>query len=575
MQHDRPNQPAYAPGPESDSRELIDAAAVAIVAINADARIVSANTAALDLLGRSEASLIGGRVHETLNSTRPVGDCELEAAVRAGRAVHYEHDTFQAGDGRPLAVWWAVNPRKSHDGLPAGAVLVFGDASSHRELAAASAAEREQGRADLAEARRNIAYLEWAAAISQAMSSTLDEVEVMRRLARLTVGRLADVTIVSLIFEDGVIQRVGGAVADGVAVDIDEVLGREEVSTHFERGSATYRAATATDVLELTGDQLTDPGLLSPQSRALLAAVGATNALSVALRSRGHLVGALVLIRLDGSPFDDIDKLAANDVCMRAALAVDSARLFRAQADIATRLQRALLPALPANSPVRAAVRYLPARDRFDVGGDWYDLVHLPDGRVALVIGDVAGHDLAAGTTMSAIRNLLRGVSVVTRESPAQVLKAVDATLDPLAIDGTATVLLAHLTPHGERDWMLRWSNAGHMPPLLLTATGDVDVLAEVHGPLLGTGQDHHRTESRLVIPAGSTLVLYTDGLVETRSEPVETGLVRLRRSAVTLAAPRDDPDAVADELLAGNHVSVEDDTAMLVCYLPERAARD
>ena len=189
-------------------------------------------------------------------------------------------------------------------------------------------------------------------------------------------------------------------------------------------------------------------------------------------------MGALGLIRVAGSPpFTEIDKLAASDVCLRAALAVDNARLYRAQADISTRLQRALLPVVPKNTKVRVAVRYLPARDRFDVGGDWYDVFRLPDDHTALVVGDVAGHDLAAGTAMSALRNLLRGVSVVTGAPPAEVLQSVDDSLEPLAIDGTATVLMAVVRPREDGSWVLRWSNAGHMPMLLLTESGEAEML--------------------------------------------------------------------------------------------------
>ena len=94
-------------------------------------------------------------------------------------------------------------------------------------------------------------------------------------------------------------------------------------------------------------------------------------------------------------------------------------------------------------------------------------------------------------------------------------------------------------------------------------------MLDDIHGPLLGTGHWSVRSESELVVAAGSTLVLYTDGLVETREETIDTGLLRLRRSAISLTAPLDDPQSVADELLARNHASVEDDTAMLVCHFP------
>jgi PAS domain S-box-containing protein len=570
----------HPPAPaEASSRDIVEAAAVGIIALDAGARILSANAAAIEMLRCSEAELVGLGAHEALNEQRPAHECELEDAVRTGRASHFEVDTFRTRTGHPLPVWWAVNPlRDPDDGTVAGAVLVFGDSTNQRAQAVADAEEREAGRVELAEAHQSIADLEWAESVSQAMSSTLDEVEVMQRLARLVVPRLADLALGDLILDD-MLYRAGHAVAEHIDIDFDfdfdEVLAREDVAAPFEPQSASYRIVTSTDRVEITGDGLADPALLSPPTRAMLEAVGASALLAVPLIARGNVVGALGLIRLaDSPPFSDIDKLAASDVSVRAALAVDNARLYRAQTDIATRLQRALLPDIPKDIDVRVAVRYLPARDRFDVGGDWYDVFRLPGEKTALVVGDVAGHDLVAGTTMSALRNLLRGVSVVTTAPPAEVLRSIDENLQTLAIQGTATVLMATVEPRDDDSWTLRWSNAGHMPMLLLTKGGEVELLNDIHGPLLGTGHPLTRSESELVVAAGSTLVLYTDGLVETREETIDTGLVRLRRSAISLAAPLDDPEAIADEVLARNHASVEDDTAMLVCHFPHVTRR-
>lgn len=554
------------------SRDLIAAAAVGIVSLDADARILSANAAALALLGWPADELIGRGAHEAFNRERPAEECELEAAVRAGSPLQVDDDTFLTAAGAPQPVWWAVNPLRDQQSQELrGAVLVFGDTTAQRAHTLAEAAEREQDRVHLAQAQRSIADLEWAAGISQALSSTLDEAEAMRRLARLMVGRLADIAIADLITDDTVVRRAGWAAADGIDVDIDDLIRRPDIDLEFEPESATYRLFTAAQMTQISGAELDDPELLSPQSRALLHGVGAEHVLVLPLIARGRVVGGLVLVRRrGGAQFADVDKLVAGDIGLRAALAVDNARLFRAQADVATRLQQALLPQLPVLPLVATAVRYLPARDRFDVGGDWYDAFEFVRGQdnTALVVGDVAGHDIAAGATMSALRNLVRGISVVSDGSPAAVLNTVDENLEVLAIRGTATVALATVRPTTDGRWRLRWSNAGHMPLLLLGPDGPT-LLDEVHGPLLGTGLPYKRTDSELIVSPGSTLVLYTDGLVETREETIDAGLARLRRSAMTLRAPLGDPDAVADELLARNHVSAEDDTALLVCHLP------
>jgi PAS domain S-box-containing protein len=554
------------------SRDLIAAAAVGIVALDADARILSANAAALALLGCTASDLVGRGAHETLNAQRPAVDCELESAVRAGASQHVDDDTFFTHAGAPQPVWWTVTPlRDPEDQHLLGAVLVFGDTTAARAHAIAEAAEREQDRADLARAHQSIADLEWTAGISQALSATLDEAEAMRRLTRLVVGRLADIAIGDLISEDAVVRRAGWAVAENVDLDLDALILRPDVAAEFEPASATYQVFTSAQITEISGADLDDANVISPQSRALLRAADAEHLLVLPLIARGRVVGGFGLIRRKGAaPFADVDKLVATDIALRAALAVDNARLFRAQADVATRLQQALLPRLPELPFVATSVRYLPARDRFDVGGDWYDAFQFVRGagNTALVVGDVAGHDIAAGATMSALRNLVRGVSVVSDGSPAAVLNTVDENLEALAIRGTATLVLATVQPTSDGRWRLRWSNAGHMPLLLLGPDGP-QLLDEVHGPLLGTGLPYKRSESDAVVSPGSTLVLYTDGLVETREETIDAGLARLRRSALTLTAPLADPEAVADELLARNHVSAEDDTALLVCHLP------
>jgi serine phosphatase RsbU (regulator of sigma subunit) len=188
---------------------------------------------------------------------------------------------------------------------------------------------------------------------------------------------------------------------------------------------------------------------------------------------------------------------------------------------------------------------------------------------MVLVVGDVAGHDLAAGTTMSALRNLLRGVAVATDEPPSRIIDSVDRNLKALNIGGTATALVMTATPTDDDSWHLVWSNAGHLPPVLLMPDGAAEMMNAVHGTLLGTGIRQTRRQSERTVSVGSTVVLYTDGLVENRNETIEAGLTRLRRTAISLEASIDDPDAVADELLARNNAGAEDDTVMLVCHLP------
>ncbi len=447
-------------GSEVTRLDLVAAAGVGIMSIDATGQILSANSAATTILRCHEADLVGRRAHEALNRDHADDECELEQSARSGRPVHVDEDTFHRADGTRVPVWWATTPlRDPQSGSVVGAVLVFGDTTVQRAQAVADAAERDQGRAELAQARQSVADLEWISGIAQALSSTLDEREVLERLARLVVGRLADIAVTDMISERSAVERVGRAVASGFNVDIDALLTRADIAAPFEADSATYRTLNSTEAVHIRPDRFDDVDVLSPQSRSMLAAVGASDALAVPMIARGRVVGALGLVRLAGSPpFDEIDSLVATDIAHRAAAAIDNARLYRAQSDISTRLQQALLPRLPKHLLVRAAVRYLPARNRFDVGGDWYDLFSSRTNAdsTVLVIGDVAGHDLQAGTTMSALRNLLRGIVVSTDAPPQQVLESVDANMGALGIAGTATALLMTVTPLPDRTLAAR-----------------------------------------------------------------------------------------------------------------------
>ena len=189
------------------------------------------------------------------------------------------------------------------------------------------------------------------------------------------------------------------------------------------------------------------------------------------------------------------------------------------------------------------------------------------DGTTLVVIGDVIGHDLHAAAGMGQVRSMLRVLGYQSEDSPAGVLAAVDRAVSGLGVATMATAVLARVeqTPDqaaaGERT--LRWSNAGHPPPLLLHADGRVDVLSTPSDPLLGLGPDFRRVDHEHALPTGSTLLLYTDGLVERRGEHLGEAIDALARSLGDLAGmPLEELcDAVLERTLPGWH---EDDVALL-----------
>jgi serine phosphatase RsbU (regulator of sigma subunit) len=249
---------------------------------------------------------------------------------------------------------------------------------------------------------------------------------------------------------------------------------------------------------------------------------------------------------------------------LSSALAAAEVRRSEQRAALAHRsmsetLQRSLLtdPVQPAG--MRIAARYRTAEHEARVGGDWYDAFTLPDGTTCLVVGDVAGHDRTAAALMGQVRNVLRGTAYALPDaSPATVLTALDRAVRGLAVGTLATALLAVLGPDGT----LRWSNAGHPPPLLLTPDGGAQVLDTRPELLLGVNPGTTRTDHTTTLPPGGTLLLYTDGLVERRAVGITDGIAWLTRTAAGLAtAPL---DTLCDRLLVATAGHAEDDIALL-----------
>jgi serine phosphatase RsbU (regulator of sigma subunit) len=234
------------------------------------------------------------------------------------------------------------------------------------------------------------------------------------------------------------------------------------------------------------------------------------------------------------------------------------------QRSMAEAFQRALLP-----SPVTAggpdlATRYQPAVELAALGGDWYDWFQLPDGSLMLVIGDVAGHDENAAAAMAQVRNLVRGVAFTTETaSPAAVLRGVDRALMGTMTGTFATALLARVTLDPSRSGLeVEWSNAGHPPPVVVSPDGRSAMLHTEPDLLLGLDPETRRENHRVHLDAGSTLALFTDGLVEHRRQPIDEGLTRV--VDMLSGTHRLNVEELSDLLLSGA-ATHEDDIALLV----------
>jgi GGDEF domain-containing protein len=214
------------------------------------------------------------------------------------------------------------------------------------------------------------------------------------------------------------------------------------------------------------------------------------------------------------------------------------------------------------------AGRYRGAANPSSSGGDWFDAFILPDGTAALVLGDVAGHDALAATTMMQLRTLLRGFAVTHEMAPSEVLRRLDVFFAHLDLDLLATAFFGWVYPDPAGGLVLRWCNAGHLPPVVVAADGETVILETRNDLLLGLGLETSRADLSLRLEAGSTLLLYSDGLIETRNADLDHGVERLRAAARSVAML--DVAELCDQLVSAMvGVSPHDDVTVLAVRIP------
>jgi serine phosphatase RsbU (regulator of sigma subunit) len=287
------------------------------------------------------------------------------------------------------------------------------------------------------------------------------------------------------------------------------------------------------------------------------------------LRVGDRLLGALTVAWVEERQFSREDTELMEGFAAQVSVALQRIQATAAEraaaaevAGMSEALQRSLLTEPPQPDDLTIAVRYQPAATEAQVGGDWYDAFVTEAETALLVVGDVGGHDREAAAAMAQIRNLLRGIAFESFDGPGALMGRLDRAVQGLGIDVLATALLARVEGQGHAR-KLRWSNAGHPPPLLRRPDGTVVVLDDDPDLLLGLDRHVTRTDHTIAFPSGSLLVLYTDGLIERRDADIDNGVHRvietLRAMSIT------DPEAVVDAILAVADPTNEDDIAVLV----------
>jgi serine phosphatase RsbU (regulator of sigma subunit) len=223
-----------------------------------------------------------------------------------------------------------------------------------------------------------------------------------------------------------------------------------------------------------------------------------------------------------------------------------------------------MLPELPRLPGIELHGRYLPAQVGTAVGGDWYDAFAQPDGSVMLAVGDVSGHDIEAAATMGQVRNLVRGDAYGRDDAPGPLLSQLDRALHGLGVPAAATAVLARVR-RNDGGYALTFANAGHPPPILLRPDGEVEVWWEDPEPLLGLMPGDARSTHHRRVAAGSTLLLYTDGLVELPAQLIDDGIGRIR--AVLAGSARVPAEDLCSRLI-GMATQRQDDVALLLIRL-------
>jgi PAS domain S-box-containing protein len=407
-------------------------------------------------------------------------------------------------------------------------------------------------------ARLQLAFL---AEASELLTESLDLDSTLQKIAVLAVPTVADWCGVDLVEPDGATRVVAVAHVDPAKVELAREL-RERYPQDPDAPTglpAVVRTGRSELYSEITDDQLVALARDDHHLR-LLRELGLSSGMIVPLSAHGRTLGALTLALAESERRYGADDLEfAEDLARRAASAVENSIMYRDEHEAAVTLQRALLPReLPKPAGVRFAGRYLPAGVGLEVGGDWYDVLERPDGRVLLVIGDVAGRGIRAASIMGQLRTAVRAYAMEGHS-------AVDAVqrLHQVAqgFDEAEMATLIHLTldPATRTAEFVR---AGHPPALIRAADATVTELASEGCPPIGIfATARHRSERARFDP-GSTVLFYTDGLIERRSEGIDPGLARLKDAFEGAPEePGECLDFIVDALGASG---ADDDVALL-----------
>ncbi|SFT51194.1 Serine phosphatase RsbU, regulator of sigma subunit [Geodermatophilus amargosae] len=570
--------------PVPDWARVFDAAPAPFLLLTPGLVIVHANRARLEATGTTLEDQVGRHLFEAfpMPPDDPAADglvnlrATLEEALETRRPVVMpiqKYDIPRAGGGFEERYWSPVHvPVLDEEGEVAFLLHRSDDITDYVR-------QREEARGEVDRGQRRVADVE---ADLYRRTRELEELnadlralgERQRRTARALAGLAATVSALAAAeTRADLVSRLSGHGREVLGADLlvlalpepgtgDLVLtapGRllgSRVAAGAQHPAAVAAAGRAVLVPHAGAQPPPEPGL---QAWAALP-----------LRSGGRLLGSLTVGWRTPQSLEDDDVRVLDAVAVQTAQALervgrleDERRAASVARNLAESLQRSMLTEPPHRPGLDVAVRYRPAAREAEVGGDWYD-VFAGGAGTTLVIGDVTGHDVDAAAVMGQVRNLLRGIAHAVSGPPSRVLGTLDRALADLGVSTLVTAVLACVGPAAEGGGgrSLTWSTAGHPPPLLVPPAGRPRLLDRAGGLLLGVRPGALRTDVEETLPPGSTVVLYTDGLVERRDADLDAGLARLLDAAADL--PGRPADDVCDALLSRLAPDRSDDVALL-----------
>lgn len=550
-----PHDPRPSLRPSSASLgAVLDHAPIGVVVAAPSGEVMSWNPRAADILG-----LDAGDAGSPVAALFAQPDVVIEILSATATAGGFGPATAVATARRPAGVVELNATATELDDGRQAMLLLLVDVTGRR----AAEAARDELQRRLQVVRRSQEFLLRA---SDVLAGATDYADTLTQLAAIAVPTLGDLCIIDVL-ERGRFRRLAARHANPAQQPlVDELQRRYPPLTGGSHPAAMAVRAGGTVWTAEIPEELKRSAALDDRHYEIVTELDFTGYIAVPLKVGDDVLGILTLVACGSSRrFGPEDVVLVEELAGRVALVVAKARRYDREHQIALALQRSMLTAVPDLTPWQVAARYVPAAGDVQVGGDWYDAFALPGAGPVVVIGDVVGHDLEATAAMGQLRSALRALAWSGGGRPAHVLEELDTLNEGLRITDFATILVAalHLTPAGAD---LRWSSAGHLPPLVL-AGGAATFLAQQTDPVLGVAEPRPRREHVAHLDPGTTLLLYTDGLVERRRQSVAEGMELLAAAAADLAtAPL---DTLCDALVARLAVDAQDDVALLAVRVP------